>query len=411
MRSRLAAGLVAVLCMTACRDLPTSAAAPLVSLASGTYTIVDSALMKRLARGSVFAEGSYLACVQSYYAQGISLHEIRTLCGAKLDSLDLRGWGNLGQGLTLPPNTRAGFDPSQVVSSCSAGNPKLSSGSLEKGRLIYNSADRSTDYGTFSWGGKGESPAPGFVYRGLTEQESQQEKLDNARAAEQALTEWMGADIESQDDPGNKDKQARAAELKAAYDTAKKKADADPNLVKKVTPGSNDPVVSLSAGESTCTQVLQLAREFVGECQRTGWKHISCQQLHANVNKCPDPTQIFVDPDAGYACAATVDPQLVIDAWQKACEENTTPGPDGGSPCSKPTPSESGHTMQGNEKDMCSNPYALTDPESAGCFRPLELDPFGRPDIPALIVWGQGAIGGPIIVLPLPRPPFVVKGR
>src|SRR6185295_3964654 len=92
------------------------------------------------------------------------------------------------------------------------------------------------------------------------------------------------------------EKKARDAKDKAAED-----AKQDPN--KKPKPNTRP----VGPGEGPCDEALQTAREILGECQRTGWRHADCQSLLAKIKGCPDPALIYVDPDAGYACRATVD--------------------------------------------------------------------------------------------------------
>lgn len=348
--------------------------------------------------------------------QGLPLWQVYLKRSTKLEAQAAVGWGANAGPFTFPSKAPKGFNAGTLATACNAGDPRLAGGYQPLGVVRHFGLDREReiyeDFGVATYGGKGKQTGEAATfYKGLTQEESNKIKKEAIEQALEAGAEAYDARREANADPKNADKERIAAEKERKFEQKKAVAKRDPNL-ETLFAGDADGSTGVARGTdaSTCAAVMEVARDLLAECHRTGGKAFACQQLFASVNNCPDPSLIFVDPDAGYACAPTVDPQLVIDAWQRECEKRATPGPDGGSPCSKPKPSDSGRTMEADEGDMCQNVFARTVPESDGCIAPMVLDPFGRPDIPGLIVWGQGVLGGPVIVLPLPRSPIVLKG-
>lgn len=426
--TRLLAGLAL---LAACGETPTAvdrpaADRPLPVLAA-SYDLSKYDLTNTLSVGGVFAESSYMACIASLQAQGLPYKQILDECATQLTWQGEQGWGGDGKGFTLPSGGKTALDPGAVSGSCGSVDPSLSKGLNWQGTTTLNPFDGKTvdDWGGFSYGKSTACDSWG-CFQGMTKAEAEAEKqrlIDEAYDAEEAFRQAADAYL---NDPNNAQKKDEMEHRRRQMEEAQQKAKQDPNKkpIKTQEPAAGTAVagdangaddgstaVANTAGEiSTCIQVLQAARELLAECHRTGWKSTECQQLHAKMNGCPDPTLIYVDPESGYACAPPVDPQLVIDAWTKMCERNVTPGPDGGSPCHKPNPSESGRILHGDETEICSSQIAYVDPEQAGCFVPLEVDDFGRPDLNGLIVWGQGVFGGPIVVLPQIGPsPFPPK--
>lgn len=154
-----------------------------------------------------------------------------------------------------------------------------------------------------------------------------------------------------------------------------------------------------------CAQVLHAAREFVRECNRTGWRTTACQQLNARMNGCPNPTQILVDPDQGYSCGQAADPKAVAEAWSRKCAQVTSPGPDGRTPCAPFSPlGGDGRIYAGGAQNLCADTRAFIDGGSDMCYTTLEArNPLAQ-SIEQLIAVISKQVGGPIIVLPPPRP-------
>lgn len=404
--------LLAAVALAACGDTRAEPRGRVLPTNAPQAVRVNASML--LTRGGAFAESSYMACIRSYWTQGLPLQQIYELCATKLQMQSEMGFGGAGKEFSIPPATPSGFDASSVAVACGATDPTRSAGEpLQRVRPKYEvgfSVGKDfLDFGGYTWGGKGQpGPEPGSYYKGLTREESNQIKRQLALEAGAKYIELLEAEEAASADPKNEALRKKADELRKQFDELKKKADADPNLVKSPPkPPTPSPDVSEGAEGSACATVLQAARELLAECHRTGWKAAPCKDLNAKMRGCPSPTLIYVDPDAGYACSPTVDPALVLDAWMRRCKQITTPGPDGGSPCSPPQPSESGATMTGNDRDVCRNPVARTDGDTDGCIAVLEVDSFGQTDIGGLIVWAQGVLGGPIVVLPERDPPVI----
>lgn len=385
-------------------------------------TLRKEQIRAALLAGGPFAEGSYYECVNTNYRNGLTLAQIIEVCGIRMDDERLQGYGG---DIIKETVSQAGgvdsFDPRQVQGACASGDPQLSQGNGDpRPKLSYHSAVSLADgknssgvptlgdeplhltdpttgkavktpageyvplFGGYSSGGKGtvEKDANGVVlgsYKGLTEQESKALKEKAIAAYAAAKKKFDNGEISY-------------SELQAAEAEAAK----DPNFVPK---GS-----SHTAEDSICEAVLTSARETLRECNRTGWKPAQCQQLHAKMNHCPDPTRIYVDPEAGYECGATIDAKLVIEAWVAGCRSVTTPGPDGSDPCGPPQINDGGQIAR-SDRDLCNNPQAYIDEEAAGCIGVLTVDNPVDQSISEIILYALDRFGGPTVVLPLRNPP------
>ncbi len=160
-----------------------------------------------------------------------------------------------------------------------------------------------------------------------------------------------------------------------------------------------------TAEGGSCADAVYAAREFVRECNRTGWRATGCQQLIARMNACPNPTQILVDPDQGYACGQAGDPKAVADAWSQKCAQVTTPGPDGRSPCAPLTQLGGDPRVFGaGAQSLCANTKAFIDGGSDMCYVAMDARNPLTKSIEQYIAIISKKVGGPIIVLPIPRP-------
>lgn len=157
-----------------------------------------------------------------------------------------------------------------------------------------------------------------------------------------------------------------------------------------------------------CAQALATAREILRECARTNYQG-PCVEFGAKLRGCPNPLYAYVDPSQGLVCEEEVDPNAVVTAWRERCEQRTTPGPEGGSPCTPPEPPEGG-VVAGGATAPCSDPRAMIDPASDACFVPLQVmspDGVGGTSVEEVILVALQRLGGPIFVLPPSGPsPF-----
>ena len=378
-----------------------------------------------LQRGAPWAEDTFYACLLNGLAQGLPFKQIQDDCETKLTFQDK---GGFGKGDILGPFARGGkpFDPASLSGSCHTGDPRIAGSKVESTRVIHQDPYGNLgyqNYGNYSSGGEGKCGA-NFCYKNLSEDEARQQKLDAIREFERLYDEWKAADDAAKADSDNAALQAAAAAAKEAAEQALKEAQADPN--KKQKDPSSMPVAGAGGGttgttdpspgrttteESDCEAALREARELVTECHRTGWHSFACQQLWAAIHWCPNPATIYVDPDAGYACAAPVDPKTVRDAWVEKCRELKRPTPGGPDPCEPPEVGRFGRFVtRGNPRDICTDPRVRIDPYSPECIGELKIPSFA-PDIGELVVWGMNNLGGPIVVLntknpdPKPGPP------
>lgn len=380
-------------------------------------------IMRALLEGGPFAEGSYMECVNTNYRLGLTVEQVIDVCGVRMDSDLLEGYGSSDTiNAVLDGTGIDAFDPGSVQASCSTGDPTLSQSKgdgkplwgskptaslfspdkkgvphagdiplLQKDRFGYPVTDSNHKpthlYGNYSWGGKGTTAydADGKVvgtYKGLTSAESEKLKVDALAKLAVAKKQYENGEISF-------------SELAAA----EKEAEADPNI-QPISPDN-----SKASEDSMCSTVLNSAREALRECNRTGWKATQCQQLNARMHGCPDPTLIYVDPESGYACGAKVDPQLVIDAWVEGCKAVTLPGPDS-DPCGPPKVNERGQIAWSSQKDICNNEIAYVgDPEQAGCIGTLKVNNLVEQNVNELILYALNKLGGPIVVLPIRDPP------
>jgi hypothetical protein len=401
-------------------------------------------VLEVLARGAPFSESSFYACILNGYAQGLPLKQIEDECETKLLTDDQKGFG-VGDIVGPFGHQTGSYDPASVTAACHSGDPRLAAGDLGHGRMVHqdhNDRSHSTDWGGYTWGGKGQCGAD-FCYKGLTEKESQDAKHQNIGDADDALADWKEKDADAKANPKDKAKaDAAAAAKRVAEDKARKAMD-DPNKAKKSPPAGGTPVAGGTAtsgsgtstgtgtggtqtagaggtgtatgsggtasrpvgpGESPCEEALQGARELLGECQRTGWKPVQCQSLLAKINGCPDPTLIYVDPDAGYTCGAKIDPEAVKNAWVAKCRELKRPVPGGPDPCAPPEVDGKGRYVHGDPGNLCGDPRAMVNPDSPDCMIAVKVGSFG-PDINQILIWAMNKLGGPIVVLPATNPP------
>lgn len=351
-----------------------------------------------LAKGGKFADNSFYACLVDGLMQGLPSDQVSELCATQLVEDDGKGFGgpmgNLGN--------EDMFDPGKITAACSSGDPthSQSSGYGYMG-----------NHGEYSWGGDSR-----HFYQ-YSKEES--EKLKNEAIAKADAEDQLFRELEAKADQAQKDledakktgdqnaiqqaeKKLKEATEKAINQAAKaeqanKDATADPNR--------KPPSVARGAEDSPCTQALDAARELLRECNRTGWKDFRCQQLNARMHGCPDPALILVDPEQGYSCGTSPDPEAVKDAWVKQCEQRVKYGPDGSNPCEPPKLEDLGRTGTGKVGDVCNDPKAYINPDNNDCMATLQVDTFGRVNVQEIIVYGLNKIGGPIFVLPSRNPP------
>ena len=354
------------------------------------------AVNNALAQGGGFLRDAFYACLLNGYYQGLSLSQIKKDCETKLlnpnKGIDLGPFGDVTGAGSKP------FDPARAVTAnCAAGDPRRAAG-----------ASNIPGYGEYSWGKpKGQEAWK----KGLDEGESRRRKEEAIEKAKEEDKKFWELEKKAQE-AGKKAEEAKktgdqaqidranAEEKKAedaAVEQAKKALDAAENASKD--PNDADGYVRTSQDVSPCQEALQYAREFLWECQRTNWKSYECQALQAKMNRCPDPAQIYVDPEQGYSCGIKFDAEALKNAWVARCEELKRPGPEG-NPCEPPKVDDAGHYIEGKLRDICKDPAAYVDPESEQCSTPLVIKPFGRPDVQQLMVWGLNKLGGPVVVLP-----------
>jgi hypothetical protein len=368
-----------------------------------SYTRVSEELQKT----GKFAEDTFYACLMNGLAQRLPLAQVSEDCATQLvgpDGSSPGGTGSSPGGAISFPGGRPVFDPAQITGACSSGNPELGQSS---------GSGSTSDYGGYTYGGD----------KNHHYQYSQEESL---RLKEEAIREFEIAnelfkELELAAERADRELEAAkksgdAAAVAAAEKKAKEANDAataqagkalDASKKAKADPNERPEPEAETAPDSVCTEVLAAARETLRECNRNGWKSAACQRLAARMNGCPDPTQIYVDPDAGYSCGAAIDAEGVKDAWVEKCESTVKPGPGVDNPCEPPKVYGNGRYVQGDSLDICNDPRAMVDPDSGVCIGTLEVKtPFGQPGVQELIVLALDKIGGPIVVLPLgPKPP------
>lgn len=368
-----------------------------------------------------FAEGTIYACINAYYRQGLPFSQVLALCGTQLQLDEGKGFGGgLGGATGSFGRGQSAFDPAQVSAACAAGDPSRAQGKdaapysgqrpwshFSESRTDYKVVDghRVELYGSYSWGGKGKlyddygnrvtnDKGQKMISLGLSREESEKIKAERVKAAKTAWDTFNKKCGEGSTTPADE-----CAKLRKKAEDADALAEDDPNTEPE---GTSMPA---SGHESACEIAVASARETLRECNRNGWKSAQCQRLAAKMSGCPDPTYIYIDPEQGYQCGATVDPELVVQAAIDRCRKTTRPLPDGSDPCKPPQVSDSGRTVFGSTRDICSDPKAYVDPASNACIVEMKVDNFGRPDLASIILMGLDKIGGPIFVLPRRNPP------
>lgn len=369
------------------------------------------ALNNALAQGGGFLRDPFYACLLNGYYQGLPLAQIKKDCETKLlnpdKGIDLGPFGDLIGTSTKP------FDPATAVTAnCRAGDPRRAAGSSSV-----------PGWGEYSWGKpKGQEASK----KGLDEAESRKRKEEAIKKAKEEDKKFWELEQKESDAKKNLEKARKSgdkAQIDAAAAAHKKANDEAVEQAKKALdaaqdarrdPNDADGYARTSRDASPCEQALQYAREFLWECQRTNWKSYDCQALQAKTKHCPDPAQIYVDPEQGYSCGIKFDGEALKNAWVARCEQLKRPGPDG-NPCEPPKVSGDGHYIEGKIGDICKDPRAYVDPNSEDCAAPIEIKPFGLPDARELMVWGLNKLGGPVVVLPprgdtKPKPPSPKPG-
>jgi hypothetical protein len=351
---------------------------------------------KALAQGGGFLRDAFYACLLNGYYQGLPLNQIKKECETKLlnpdKGIDFGPFNDVIGGNTKP------YDPAKAVTAnCAAGDPRRAAGSSSI-----------PGWGGYSWGKpKGQEASK----KGLDESESRRRKeeaIEKAKDEEKKFWELekkaeeaakKEKEAEKTGDQAKIDEakaQQQAAE-QAASEQAKKALDAAENARKD--PNESEASARTAQDVNPCQEALQYAREFLWECQRTKWKSYDCQALQAKMQRCPDPAQIYVDPEQGYSCGTKFDGEALKNAWVARCEQLKRPGPDS-NPCEPPKVDADGHYIEGKIGDICKDPAAYIDPHSEECAAPIEIKPFGQPDLRQLMVWGLNKLGGPVVVLP-----------
>jgi hypothetical protein len=131
-----------------------------------------------LATAGPLAEDSLYNCLLNAVRQGIPIQEAVDDCATKLLVDAQRGFG---KGIPNPlGNPDAGlFDPASIVSACAGGDPRVAEGQTS------NRQPPTLDfakYGVYTWQYKGVMK--GWLYYGLTEAQSREQKEISAREAD-----------------------------------------------------------------------------------------------------------------------------------------------------------------------------------------------------------------------------------
>jgi hypothetical protein len=380
-------------------------------------------------------EDTYYACLLNGIEQGLPLDQIRQDCAIEAIDLSSKGYGDTrlpGTPDTGPIRTETEpFDPRTVSAACHSGDPRRGAGKQTNSTepVGYRGSDAFKEsskvppdkkdakgadgklplggegYGYGTYGGKDKKDEEtGLPYKGLSKEESMDKKAEAIMKANEALEKYRkAADAAiAETDPVKKAQLVNeATKAKQEWEKALEKAQDDPNL------GIDS---SQTTGEITpCEEALQSAREFLYECHRTGWKYPGCASMEAAKNHCPDPTQIYVDPDGEYACVQKIDTEALKNAWVAKCEELVQFDPGGDNPCHPPKFDGKGRfAPQDRYDNFCeSTPETYIEPGSSSCIKVFEIRPFGEPDLQKLYVWGLKNLGGPVVVIPDkdPKPP------
>jgi hypothetical protein len=400
---------------------------------------------------------NFRACIAFQVSIGVPLAQAVDICQAEANqTVDDSGFNvsrpapgsDFGKGMFV--------DPKQIAGACGGADPRVSrdppSAQLPAQKLEFDifhfgargeSADGGVkfeggmfaqgNYGSYSWGGTegthlGED---GQLYdvRGLDKETSEKEKSEAIGAAMKAYEDYAKARDAAKAETDSKKKadlEKVAADKKKAWDEANKKAQRDPNVQPANTGGQQTGQqtgqqgggTKMTGNTSVCRDVMDSVRQTIAECNRTGWKHATCQSIIANVYRCPDPSQILVDPDQGYTCGAQPDPGAVIEAYNKLCARVVRTVEGGGAICGGGVEAPEGTTPSGHlpiygpgsdTKRLCSDPRAMVDPEGELCaitFRDMD---FGQPGVEeVMVVWGDKLGGG--FFVPLPPKPLPIPG-
>jgi hypothetical protein len=400
---------------------------------SGTAKLRHAQATSQLANGGQTAKDIYYACLLNGLAQGLPLAQIKDECAVKLGKAATRGLPGADEvpergviEIPLKPKTKP-FDPSAITAACEAGDgtisqkqthsdkPVMYRGSEVGGSVIKVKNSEMEGHGYGSYGGYGKTdPEDNVPYQGLSKEESMKQKAEAIKEAKEALEKYQKAQqaADKEQDPDKKKQlQAEADKLQKEWTEKHEKAHEDPNKKPKgSTQVSQDP--------SECEQALEYARELLYECHRTQWGSASCKDLEAKMSHCPDPTQIYVDPEAGYSCVVKIDTEALVNAWVASCETLKRFDPSGGgNPCRPPTLDGSGRYVANDPTDaFCkSGPDTYVTPDVGGstiCLRTIDIKPYGEPDFQKMIVWGLDKFGGPIVVIATkdPKPPSPKPG-
>lgn len=414
---------------------------PLTAMAAANSTagrILRQIKLEKMLKDSFSIGGSpledtYYACLLNGLAQGLSLDQIREDCAIEAIDLSSKGFGDTqlpGAPSTYPHRQDPEpFDPTTVTMACNSGDPAVAAGSPRDKPVEYKASDAireshnvpasmkgkdgkimawnspSEGFGSGTYGGKGYVDEAENVYIGLSKEESMAQKAEAIMKAMQALEKYNQARQEAIKEPDPVRKAGLVNEvtrLRAEWEEALKKALQDPNIVKNNSMTTNE--------ITACAEALQAAREFLYECHRTDWKYPGCASMQAATRHCPDPTQVYVDPESGYACVPTIDTEALKDALVAECEMLVNFGPDGDNPCHPPKfdGDKRPFAPEDSAGNFCeSTPETYIEPGSSSCIKVVEVKMYGEPDIQKLYVWGLKNLGGPVVVIPErdPKPP------
>jgi len=315
------------------------------------------------------------------------------------------------------------YDPAALTAQCSKPGGGRASGPSSVQQGTVKSSDGSEL--DFTYGGAGER-FPGYVvdedgqvgvghYRGLSKEEAARlrlaayEAMLKAMAEAEAAEKKIGAE-KRKSGPDSKETEAAIKEFLEAYKRfreAVRKAEADPNV--ELSGG-----IARVAASTECETALENARRVLTECQLSEWRSGACKSLQAQLFGCSDPALIYVDPDAGYACAQKIDAAVVKAAWVERCRKLKRPVTGGSDPCLPPKVDPSGKFLEGKINEVCGGPQAYVTPDlvSSQCVVPFTIRD-NRKSAHEMYVWGLNVLGGPIVVFgpridpgvgPKPRP-------
>jgi hypothetical protein len=357
-------------------------------------------LKARTLAGDASTREQIMACLLDGYSQRLPLATVLEQCS---DVAISRAEGADPVGGALGPKPDP-FSPKDVVGACGGGKSVFADGIPPSGSLPSTFIDPDTpSYGSFSWGDCLTCKGLSFDEAAEAKYQAMKEANRLAKEFEKKFNEWFDAKDPAEKDRLDKETQEAADEFLEAAKAAQKDPNHDPAKGTVVPDQIIPDNVASTSPDGVCQAVLDNAREFLRECKRVQWKSAACEEFRAKHLGCPDPLIAYVDPEQGLVCPAPADPAAVIEAWTAKCEQNTTPGPDGGSSCRKPEPVAAGIFQPQESGDLCNDPQALVTGDS--CIVPLEVDDFGQPDVGEVIAMALDRFGGPIFVLPKPNPP------